>query len=316
MIFGSGFGLYGYLPALIESGEEVILQKRYRLKFEKRKDLLEFSNKILWTENDKEGLSLAKGVVIALNPAAQVTMLEKCLRYSNIECLILEKPIAESPKNAKRKLDELISSGKKYQVGYTFRYTEWSTDLSNFLKSLGKFDQVTVNWNFLAHHYQYNLKSWKREHSSGGGAIRFYGIHLVALLAKYGYNTVSYSTTLELENDDIYKWQALFEGNNLPRFQVNLDSKSSEKAFKIEAFSKSNKEGCIFIFNELDPFYSTNRDLKAHSKDYRIPLLRKLIHSLSKDGHNSSAINKSIVDLWEKVEKANIFKKFDNRKTI
>ena len=45
-IRGSGFGLYGYLPALVGCGRRVVLPERYRARFAERPELAPFANEV------------------------------------------------------------------------------------------------------------------------------------------------------------------------------------------------------------------------------------------------------------------------------
>jgi len=40
-----------------------------------------------------------------------------------------------------------------------------------------------------ADHFKNNKDNWKRDHKQGGGPLRFYGIHLIAVLAELGYTS-------------------------------------------------------------------------------------------------------------------------------
>ena len=53
-IFGAGFGLYGYLPALIEvGGGPILLLDRYRIPFSERTELRRFVSAVQWQENEE-----------------------------------------------------------------------------------------------------------------------------------------------------------------------------------------------------------------------------------------------------------------------
>ena len=72
--------------------------------------------------------------------------------------------------------------------------------------------KLNLNWEFMAHHYINNLDTWKNKHSHGGGALRFYGIHVIALLAYVGYNNIIKSKlSLDLAGNP-YQWSAIFSG--------------------------------------------------------------------------------------------------------
>ena len=54
-ILGSGFGLYGYLPAAIESGHKnILLSMRYKDNFFSRRSLQDCAKYIHWLESDEQ----------------------------------------------------------------------------------------------------------------------------------------------------------------------------------------------------------------------------------------------------------------------
>ena len=71
-ISGSGFGLYGYLPALILNlNEKVILPKKYRAIIKARADISNLIPTIIWAENFDDALLKADSLVLALPPHIQ-----------------------------------------------------------------------------------------------------------------------------------------------------------------------------------------------------------------------------------------------------
>ena len=111
-ILGSGFGLYGYLPALIDGcAERVVLPERYRTRFCERPELARFTSNVQWRHNETKVLDCASGVVLALQPNNQSEWIPQCLARTNIERLLLEKPLAQSPKIAIDLFNELYRMG-------------------------------------------------------------------------------------------------------------------------------------------------------------------------------------------------------------
>ena len=70
-ILGSGFGLYGYLPALQALGCRVVLPLRYRSIIENRAELSGFAERIGWAADDTDAIDQADAVVVARRPADQ-----------------------------------------------------------------------------------------------------------------------------------------------------------------------------------------------------------------------------------------------------
>jgi len=207
-IIGSGFGLYGYLPALVDGcGLRVTLPGRYRQRFDERPELNRFRSAIEWSRDERAALDISEGVVLATTPHLQAEWISACLELEHIGYLLIEKPIAASPSEAMDLLDRLHHSGKIFRIGYVFRYTDWALALSRALKSPSS-KTLRIQWRFLAHHLAHQLHIWKRFNSTGGGAIRFYGIQLIALLAEFGYREIVESKATGPTRDEVAGWTA------------------------------------------------------------------------------------------------------------
>src|ERR1035437_8125371 len=122
-ILGSGFGLYGYLPALVSECElEVVLPERYRKRLLDRRELSCFESAVRWAADEEAALRRADGVAIALPPRLQRGWVRRCLSMANLERFLLEKPLAESPDAARSVFDALLRARRAFRLGYTFRY--------------------------------------------------------------------------------------------------------------------------------------------------------------------------------------------------
>ena len=75
------------------------------------------------------------------------------------------------------------------------------------------------------------MDTWKNKHSHGGGVLRFYGIHVIALLAHVGYNNIIKSKlSLDLAGNP-YQWSAIFSGKDVPNINVSVNSRSEKNLF-------------------------------------------------------------------------------------
>ena len=154
-IIGSGFGLYGYLPAIINGlGDEVILPKKYSDFICSRSDLAEFKDKVIWVDNQKVSIEKSNTVIIAVPPIKQSIMIKKCLEFKNIKNIFLEKPLAQSPIESSMILNILNTSKVNYAINYSFIYLEL---LHKKLLSVNLKCELNLNWEFMAHHY---IKIW------------------------------------------------------------------------------------------------------------------------------------------------------------
>ena len=258
-ICGSGFGLYGYLPAVISHG--VVLPFRYKKKIAQMPQARVLSDRVHWIADDKTALEQADSIIIAIPPEHQPTVAQAALGMLNINRLVLEKPLAPTPTTALELLDRLEDSGKEFRINYAFRFTDWGEQL---LRNKYK-DKLTIEWRFMAHHFKHQLHNWRRDAATGGGALRFYGIHLVALLAEMGYSTVITSET----DAESARWEATLAGSHLPNCHLLIDTMATQDKFTVTA-------GGTTLANQASVFSITDPNF-----DMRVPALVKLYASFS-----------------------------------
>lgn len=187
-IIGSGFGRYGYKSALDRLG--------CPSRNVGRKDEIRES-----------------AVIIAVPPQEQPPIVRRLIRDPKIRVLLLEKPLAHSPKESMKLLKDLKAWGGKFRIGYLFSDTDWAESYPR-----------AISWKFMAAHYANNLDNWKRKL----GVLRYYGIHVVAYLSQAGYTDIVHSL-----HDD-HRWHALFIGHPLTPCVVDVNSKSEVTSFKID----------------------------------------------------------------------------------
>jgi len=307
-ILGSGFGLYGYLPALAgELGQRVILPERYRDRLRARPELAHLGDRVDWATDDSDALDRADGAVLALPPAIQVERIDACVARRSITRLVLEKPLAPSPADARAVFDALLASGKVFRIGYTFRFTDWGAGLLGEIATAGQRGRLSIYWDFLAHHFRHDLRNWKRASGTGGGAIRFYGIQLIALLAEAGYREVAGSRSQGQRPDEIEKWAATFGGPGLPECNVVVDTNSSTSRFRVE-WETTADAGAPVVFADLaDPFGSGRDKMPPGMPDNRVPLLGRLCRSLWDPDAGEMAWYRAAIALWAAVEKRDEF---------
>lgn len=301
-ILGSGFGLYGYLPALVaHCGQRVVLPERYRQRLEERSELAQYASHVEWATDEWSALRAASGAVLALCPAMQSHWLAVCLKQPRLERLFLEKPLATEPGSARRWHERLEQSGKVVRIAYLFRHLDWAAQLRNCIFSAAP-RSVSIVWRFLAHHVRYQIDTWKRDHEQGGGAIRFYGIHVIALLAELGYSRVVESWTCEPVVGEISHWHAVFSGAAVPRCDVEVDSAAAESWFSI---SSDSAQGIAFHHGEADPFPAARAANAAGNADRRVDVLGRFCQAAWSDPRPMRAFYKRAIDLWEQVEFCN-----------
>lgn len=304
-ICGSGFGLYVYLPALVEfCSERIVLPVRYQERFSARPELQGFATAITWVRDDLEALSAADGVAIALLPDRQVAVARDCLQRPNIRRMVLEKPMAPDPGTAGDLLAALESSKKDFRIGYTFRYTPWGEQLLKRDRLAGV-ESLSVRWSFMAHHFRHGLDNWKRQEESGGGPLRMMGIHVVALLAELGYEHVEWSQSCGQSKSDKEKWTARFIGSNVPPCDVAVDMRSADEAFVVVEARDQRKTVAVSLrtpFDEARPMRSI-----APGQDARVGVVGALCQSFRETVPVPYGWYKQTIQLWNEAEAKDVF---------
>lgn len=295
-IFGSGFGLYGYLPALIEGlQEKVCLPRKYLNTVRSRADLSWFEDKVFWVDGEYDVIHHSSKVIVSVNPSRQFGIVKKCVELGFKGHFFLEKPLAESPEKAGRLLEFLDNSGVTYSVGYSFLYIE---ALKTYLSNSGDKNLLILNWEFMAHHFAKNLTNWKRVKKEGGGVLRFYGIHVLALLAESGYSDVVSSVLVGENEEEPSLWEAVFSHPTAVNCKVIVDSRSENSSFFLS--KKGGSEALIVT----DPFELNNS--REEMLDRRFTSLVSFISDLDKPVARKS-LYREVNRMWLLVEKRSVF---------
>jgi predicted dehydrogenase len=298
-VLGSGFGLYGYVPALISGcNQQVFLPERYRARMRERTDVRHLEDRIQWRSNETEILEEVDAVAISRRPQDQEHLINRCAGLRNIRGLVLEKPVGTTPKSALEALDTLEGSGKSYRIAYVFRYLPWAAQLRRVLETPGAPGSVRIDWRFQAHHYAHGLKNWKRTVSEGGGALRFFGIQLIGLLAEIGYSHAATSQFKSNRPDECEAWSAEFSGEGLPRCCVNVETNSTVRGFSIKMDGPEPNSARIVDLE--DPFQQCVR--MSHF-DRRVACLTELCHETIADEVSSYRWYRRSLALWSECER-------------
>lgn len=302
-VAGSGFGLYGYLPALIQTfAEPVVLPRVYEGVIRARPELEQYRASIRWVEDPESAMLAATGVVVAKPPQLQPAVVSRCLHLEAIDKLVLEKPLARTPDLAMEVVQGLRSSRKQFRVGYTLLHTSWYSGLTWPIGADGE-SRVEITWTFMAHHFSNALLNWKREHSEGGGVLRFFGVHLLAMLAQQGYRDVESSRLTGETPGAPDRWRAVFSGPSLPDCRVLVDSRCSTSRFAVTAVSCGEGQPLV---DQQDPFQAQGGEAPTLD-DRRVVVLRRLLESFHDDDAALYAHYESVNRLWQATERTSIF---------
>lgn len=283
VIIGSGFGIYGYLPSLIDCAEKIYLNKRYKKKIIKKiKDKLLTRikiRKIIWYTDINLIIKKINFIVIAQNPSNQHSLILKLTNKIKTKNLFLEKPLSNNPNNALKLIKVLHKRKINFSIAFIFKYLKWYKFIYNNLSSKNKF---TLLWKIKINKQN---NSWKYSISEGGGLLRFYGIHFIRLLFDLNFT--------KLINKKIKKNQ----------LHLNfLDKKENNILIKI-LFSKQNK--FIMNFNGKKVFTGPNPFLKPINKNNepRINIIKNYIKEKLIDYHTDFNNEKKFILFWKKIER-------------
>jgi hypothetical protein len=299
-ILGGGFGLYGHLPAIAHAFDDaIVLPLRFQSTFLARLELHAVASRVVWAKDERETLARSHTATLALTPVGQEQWLAACADSPNIRQLVLEKPLATSPSTASHLLRRLIDSNKPFRVNYTFLYTPWFAWLASRITRASATDHLSVRWTFHAHHFRHALPNWKRAPELGGGALRFYGIHLVAALAALGSCEVLRSTTFGATSEDAASWTAELLVSGV-RFSIAVNSACSETLFAVRGVTQGS-EAAEEGIRLLDPFAEFQA---KDGYDPRVLVLQGLYKSLAVRSEDASHIRLclAVQQLWQAIE--------------
>jgi predicted dehydrogenase len=251
-ILGGGFGLYGYLPALLARGErEVALPARYRSTLQSRTELAGLCERVRYFDDDEALLNAIDSLVIAQRPADTPRRVAQALERTRLRRFVLEKPLAPTPAAAADLLAGIEQHGASCQAGFTFRWTPWAAAWRRALLAAGPRAAGYMRWHFQAHHHRHpQHTTWKRQVPDGGGALRFYGIHVIALLAEWGYTAADASVVGGDLPSQASSWRARFTGPDLAPVDVEVVTDALLSRFVVGL----EGEGASPVHDGGDPF--------------------------------------------------------------
>lgn len=282
------------MPALVADGHEVIVDERYRGRFSERPDISHLEQRATWVAGEAAQLDNAEAIVIARRPFDQVDLVRRVLRHGKIRRLFLEKPLAPTPQMALGLLDTMVESGCTVRTGHNFHMTAWGERLGEVVKSA---DAVSagIRWDFRAHHFATQVQTWKRYHDLGGGALRFYGIHLIHQAAMLGFKTVLRSEIRKSELGELECWTATLAGP-AGDLELLVDSNSSGHQFVV--WKGANKHQIAHL---SDP-YEDAPALQGY--DRRAGILQSMMREFLTTDRSFLEFDRLCLALWQKIEAA------------
>ena len=293
LLYGNGFALDVYLPALIKLGIKKILIDKNQIFNKNQLNILnKYKDYIVYFNDKAYREKITDYTILSVSPLKQYNLLLDNNFFENTKTLILEKPLATSPIKALELLKKLEKIGSNYIINYSFRYTLWFRNIADKIKNLPKNVELFFKWKFMARHFVHKRKTWKRLHSEGGGAIRFYGIHLIAILSDIGYLEVKKSKNYSERTSGLSSFSCSFESTQkLPKCKILINSKSLVNEFSCY-YVEDNK--IISLLNLKEPF---PKDCEALLEDPRVDVVKRLINE-----KNFNYSNFNVIKLWKDIE--------------
>ena len=288
LLLGKGYALNVYLPALA-----AINYKKIVLVESAKNQINDFyiNKEINWiNENDINNYKFSK-IIIAEPPNKQYHLICKLDLWKNSYNFILEKPASENPEKAKFLFNILNKNNIKYSINYSFRYTRWFSDIYSYCSNNKLKDAINVNWNFNGRYWERPKPTWKTNSLLGGGVIKYYGIHLIAVFSDIGY------TSSKVKNIFYHAKECpsllscdLFSKKGLPKVNLKINSNSNKNQFYLNQNSKK-------ILEINSPFSLENS--KKYEDNRIIPAINFL-----KEQHNVllNIKNLNVLDLWSNIE--------------
>jgi predicted dehydrogenase len=188
-IIGSGFGLYGLLPAFhsLPNCQVVAFCGKPSPRLINILKELSLEGTIRLYQDWQEMLACEKldAVAIAVPPAAQYPIAKMALE-KNMH-IFAEKPLAAQLTHASDLAD--LATRKKVTHGIDFLFPEidvWQMAKKMLEeKKFGEIRHVAVNWDFRSYDVRKKISSWKTDPSLGGGALSFYFSHVLYYLEHF-----------------------------------------------------------------------------------------------------------------------------------
>lgn len=206
-IIGSGFGLYGLLPAFhsLPNCQVVAFCGKQSPRLSNIINELSLERTLQLYQNWQEMLTCEQldAVAIAVPPAAQYQIAKMALEKAIH--IFAEKPLTAQLTHAYELVD--LATRKKVTHGIDFLFPEidvWQTAKKMLdEKKFGEICHVTVNWNFRSYDVRQKISSWKTDPNLGGGALSFYSSHVLHYLEFFVGTIISLKSCFSYSPDSL-----------------------------------------------------------------------------------------------------------------
>jgi hypothetical protein len=281
-ILGSGYGLYGYLPAIQDLNCEVVTLKRYlNSEVGSRKIVAERLTRCMLVESENSVTSRSEVLVIARTPIAQASQIQSLETSSKLNHLFLEKPVASDISSHSNILTRLRNLDLTFSVGYLFPYTNWGEQIRSEL--IHETCSIEIRWQM-----RRPSGAWKLNVDLGGGIFDYYLIHFIPLF--FGVCQIeSILIDSYIPSEKMRVSFILNSGQNLTvLFSFSLDS-----CFEIEFKRGKDTIGSRSKTLLASPFSESSF---KYGEDPRVPYIGKYLshHLFSQDGRWDNVKNSAL----------------------
>lgn len=281
-IIGGQFALYGYASALDQVDHQRVVCLKPRGGLSDRQRVL--AGDAQWVDNLEELSQRCQTLIMAVPPAAQLSMLETMSDWQiRFDRLILEKPLAPKPESARLALTLAHGLADSVTVGYLFLYTDWFAHLLG-----GPAQDLRINWSFKRSSAP---STWKSDRTQGGGILAFFAIHLLPVCHALGFTEVAHAaidmtgTHLHLVCTDRIRERSI---------AIKVNSDEDDAAFEVWGPSERT------FFRAEGPF---GAPVVTPSFDYRTVFIARMLRMeapLSQDALLQSIAGS--IDIWAKID--------------
>lgn len=283
-VFGSGFGIYGHLPAIVESGHAVAVPSRYRDQIETRVELRKYREAITFCGDEFEMLAGSEVAVLARRPADNEVLIAHILEVSRPSRIVVEKPSARTSVIAQSNDRLLTERGIRSYTPYLFQYTPWGRATREIVVSQTA-ETVSVDWSLNTAN---GGAAWKGDSSAGGGILSFYFIHMLALLYFLAPDAIIADAAVDDPGSRIAGSARIVARSERVRFDLAFRITRGENLFRVRA-------GDRLLADSLSPFGL----LPARGlRDSRVDSLKDFYSSTVLPGTDVSQANAAILQLW------------------
>jgi len=244
-IVGSGFGMYGYLPAIILGGNVPVTLEKYRATILHRVDIQQFDDQIQYVSNFERLVEDSTDALVLAVPPLVGRQILGSFRHSYPSHLFLEKPIASSRQDYADLTEQLSRVANTWSVAYLFPYTEWYREMQSWVSKSSGALEVTIQWTLPKPESRDN---WKVDKLSGGGIVSFYLSHFIPFLRENDFDTSNFSLGA---NGDVI-WE--IRKNGPKGYRLAIRCEYGDRLFSVSVSEQESGLPSTRIYQHDTPF--------------------------------------------------------------